>query len=316
MKANEKFNDLQESVTNEIIALLENGTVAWHKPWTAYGMPQNAATSRNYDGFNAFYLNMITINKSYSAPYFMTFKQADQKGGHVRKGEKGYPVVFWKIDSVFKGTVKDEQGEEQASYRKRFTPFIWTVFNIDQIEGIEFNFSAKVRTPNEIIADCQQIIDDMPQAPVINHGGNQAYYTPTYDKVQMPDLSDFESSEKYYGTLFHELVHSTGHSSRLNRFAEQESPAYFGSPEYSKEELVAELGAAFLCAQTGLINQTIQSSAAYIKGWLRALKDDKSIVMSAATKAGKAANFIMGNTYSEATEGQEEEKRELHRAVA
>lgn len=317
MKANDKLNQLAERVTGEIIELLENGTVAWHKPWSAHGMPLNIATKRNYDGFNAFYLNLITLKKNYSAPFFLTYKQAHQKGGHVRKGEKGYSVIFWKIDTVLKGVTTDEEtGEEQSKFRKRFTPFIWTVFNIDQIEGISFDTTIKERTPNEIINACQLVVDDMPHAPLISHGGNDAFYSPFRDMVQMPEMKDFESSEFYYAVLFHELIHSTGHKSRLNRFAEQESPAHFGNPEYSKEELVAELGAAFLCAQTGLINQTIQSSAAYIKGWLKALKNDKSLILSAATKAGKAANFIIGNNSAEETETQEEGQSTFQRAVA
>lgn len=317
MKANDKLNQLAERVTGEIIELLENGTVAWHKPWTAHGMPKNVITKRNYDGFNAFYLNLIAMRKEYSAPFFLTFKQAQQKGGHVRKGEKGFSIVFWKIDTVLKGVTTDEEtGEEQSKFGKRFTPFIWTVFNIDQIEGISFDTTFRERTPNEIIDACQQLVDNMPHAPLISHGGNEAFYSPSLDMVQMPDRNDFKNSELYYSVLFHELIHSTGHQARLDRFAEQENPARFGNAEYSKEELVAELGAAFLCAQTGLINQTIQSSAAYIKGWLKALKNDKSLILSASTKAGKAANFIVGNNSAEETETQEEEQSTFQRAVA
>ncbi|MET3114872.1 antirestriction protein ArdC [Pedobacter sp. CG_S7] len=315
MKANDKFSELQEKVTNEIVALLESGTVAWHKPWTSYGMPQNAFTQRNYDGFNAFYLNLITISKNYSAPYFMTFKQASEKGGNVRKGEKGYQVVFWKIQRIVKGTTTDTTtGEETDNFYKKFTPFVWTVFNIDQIENINIELTAPERADNQILDNCQVIIEDMPNRPKLQIGGNEAFYRPSTDTVQMPQIADFESSAAYYGTVFHEFVHSTGHKSRLNRFAENESPAFFGSPEYSKEELMAELGAAFLCAHTGLINNTIQGSAAYIKGWLKALKNDKSLIFTAANKASKAANYIIGLTPDQQEPTEAEPSKEPIRA--
>lgn len=307
MKSNDKFQELQENVTNQIIDLLEAGTVVWHKPWTSYGMPCNAITQRSYDGFNAFYLNLVTMNKGYTAPYFMTYKQAADKGGNVKKGEKGYSVVFWKIGNRKTGTKTDEAtGEETDTFKKTFTPFIWTVFNIDQVENIAFDvIAATPKTQNEIISDCQIIIDDMPQKPQINFGGDRAYYSPFADRVQMPKIEDFESSDAFYGTFFHELIHATGHQSRLNRFKEQEAPAIFGNAEYSKEELTAEFGASFLCAQTGLINNTIASSAAYIKGWLKALKDDKSLIYAAASKGGKAASFIIGHTNEEAEQNEE-----------
>lgn len=314
MKSNDKFTELQEKVTTEIIALLEAGTVAWHKPWTSYGLPQNAVTQRNYDGFNAFYLNLITVVKNYSAPYFLTFKQAFEKGGHVRRGEKGYSVVFWKIQSVKKGTTTDSStGEETDVFYKNFTPFVWTVFNIDQVEGVKIELNAQERNNNQILENCQSILENMPDAPTLKFGGNQAFYSPLADTVQLPELCDFESSEAFYGTSFHEFIHSTGHAKRLNRFAEDETPARFGNAVYSKEELVAELGAAFLCAHTGLINSTIQSSAAYIKGWLKSLKNDKSLIFTAANKASKAANYIIGHTPDE---DQEEATTEnLNRAA-
>ena len=310
MKSNDKFQELQENVTNQIIDLLEAGTVVWHKPWTSHGMPCNAFTQRNYDGFNAFYLNLVTLNKGYSAPYFITYKQAADKGGHIKKGEKGYSVVFWKIGNRKTGSKTDETtGEETDTFKKTFTPFLWTVFNIDQVEGVDFKITASSpKTQNEIIGDCQAIIDDMPKKPQIRFGGDRACYMPFYDRVQMPNMEDFESSSAFYGTFFHELIHATGHESRLNRFKEQETPAFFGDAEYSKEELIAEFGASFLCAQTGLIHHTIASSAVYIKGWLQALKNDKTLIYAAASKGGKAASFIIGNSGEEASAGDEEKR--------
>lgn len=300
MKSNDKFQELQDNVTNQIIDLLEAGTVVWHQPWTSYGLPCNAFTQRHYEGFNAFYLHLVTMNKRYSTPYFMTYKQAAEKGGNVKKGEKGYSVVFWKISDRKTGTKTDQAtGEEKDILKKTFTPFLWHVFNIDQIENIEFDLPETTQTNNEIISGCQALIDDMPQRPTICFGGNQAYYMPLKDVVQMPNLKDFENSEAFYATFFHELTHSTGHASRLDRFKEQESPARFGNNEYSKEELTAEFGASFLCAQTGLINHTIHSSAAYIKGWLEALKNDRTLIYTAASKGGKAAGFIINHTQGE-----------------
>lgn len=310
MKSNDKFLELQHQVTDQIIELLEAGTVVWHQPWTSYGMPSNALTERYYEGFNAFYLNHITIKKGYSAPFFMTYKQAAEKGGNVRKGEKGYPVVFWKIGKRVTGTKTDTNtGEETDTFKKTFTPFVWTVFNIDQIESIDINLTTTPKTNNEIINDCQAIIDEMPQKPKISFGGDKAYYAPFTDKVQMPPLENFDNSESFYATFFHELVHATGHTSRLDRFNEQEAPASFGDTAYSKEELTAELGASFLCAHTGLLNTTLQSSAAYIKGWLKALKNDKTLIYAAASKAGKAARYIIGQPAIQAEEDNQEATR-------
>lgn len=307
MKSNEKFLELQHQVTDQIIELLEAGTVVWHQPWTSYGMPCNACTRRYYDGFNAFYLNHITIKKGYAAPFFMTYKQAAEKGGNVRKGEKGCPVVFWKIGNRVTGTKADaDTGEEAETFKKTFTPFLWTVFNIDQIENIEINLTTTPKTNNETISDCQAIIEEMPQKPKISFGGNKAYYAPFTDMVKMPPIENFDNSESFYATFFHELLHATGHASRLDRFKEQETPASFGNTEYSKEELTAELGASFLCAQTGLLNTTIQSSAAYIKGWLKALKNDKTLIYSAASKGGKAARYIIGQSITQGDEDNEE----------
>ncbi len=293
MNANQKFNDLVEKVTDQVISLLETGTVAWQKPWIMQGGVCNAVSNRSYDGFNAFYLGMVTFVKKYSSGRFLTYKQAAELGGNIKKGEKGYQIVFWSIKNRFTGTKTTEDGEEHQIFKKTFTPILWTVFNVDQTEGIQFAGVETKTKEKSIIAECEQIVAEMPNAPLITFGGSQAFYSPSSDLVKVPSIDTFRTSESFYQVLFHELIHSTGHRSRLDRFNEEEGAAIFGNEKYSKEELVAEMGASFLSAQAGILTETIHQSAAYLEGWLSALKNDKKMLYYAASKAGKAAGYIL-----------------------
>ncbi|PRY03675.1 antirestriction protein ArdC [Pontibacter ummariensis] len=296
MNAYQKFSQLADQVTNEVIAQLEQGKVLWQKPWTSYGLPKNYLSGRHYEGFNAFYLNYITEKKHFTAPYFLTFRQAQELGGHVRKGEKGTQAIYWKIYEEKAGESAHEPAEEEnARYGKRFVPFIWTVFNLDQVEGISFALPAAMeRTEQQVIAACQQVVDNYPQPrPQILHGGSQAYYTPIPDRVQMPELKSFVSPQAYHATLFHELIHSTGHPDRLNRFTEEEKASRFGDANYSKEELIAEMGASFLSAFTGIKEAVFENSVAYLQGWVSKFKDDKTMIIYTSTKAFKAASYIL-----------------------
>jgi antirestriction protein ArdC len=280
-------------INQRITDLLEQGTIPWHKPWNAStNYPKNLVSKKEYRGINIF----ILASSPYSSPYWMTFKQVQDKGGHVIKGEKSMPVIFWKW--------LDRKDDDPVTGKIPMLRY-YNVFNLEQTEGI----TAPV--PEESINDHQplplpeHIFKNMPQRPELKFGGNRAYYSPSLDYVQLPHLSTFDTPEEYYSTLFHEITHATGHQSRVGRKSILE-PSYFGSHSYSKEELVAEMGAAFLSGYCGIENVTIENSAAYIQGWLKALKNDKTLLIHAAAQAQKAADFILnrkgGEKYDEELE--------------
>ncbi len=294
MKAWENFNKLAESVTNEIIEGIQNENLTWEQVWNPQNAPKNYASDRPYLGFNALWLAWVTSSKKFSCPYFLTFKQAKQLGGNVKKSEKGTKVVFWKISKFVKGQTTNEEGKGEDVYGRKFTPFIWTVFNIDQIEGVDFSIKEieeRVFTPIEA---CEQIISGYADCPKIVHEGDDAYYSPSNDFINMPEKEAFKGEEQFYSVLFHEAVHSTGHETRLGRFSERPALVGFGSVEYSKEELVAEMGASFLNTFAGIKDANFRNSLAYMKGWLEPLKNDPKMIIYAAQKAHQAANYILG----------------------
>lgn len=315
MNAQQKFQQLAERVTNEVIEKLEQGIVIWQKPWGTAGftgLPKNYKSGRCYEGFNAFYLNYVTIENNYRSPNFITFNQAKELGGNVKKGEKGTQIIFWKIYGNKVGEKTTSSGDTKDVIQTKFVPFIWTVFNIDQIEGVDFALpEVKEQTESEIIEACQSVVDNYPApAPKIQHGGSEAYYAPYNDKVQMPALQHFVNAQSYHSTLFHELIHSTGHEIRLNRFMPENKASRFGDENYSKEELVAELGASFLNAHTGIKDVVFENSIAYLQGWASKLKDDKTMIIYASTKAFKAANFILNYKLEDQEQEQEATKME------
>ena len=272
-------------ITERIIAQLEAGTVPWCKPWHGQaGMPKNLISNKQYRGINVFLLHCL----GYESPYFLTFKQAKARGGHVCKGERGCPVVFWKWLDVADRESKEPQRVPLLRY--------YTVFNVAQTEGIEappVDVPERKHTPIEA-AEC--IANSMQSAPEIRHGHNGACYSPLEDVVRMPRPEVFDNGERYYSTLFHELTHSTGHRSRLDRKLDSELAA-FGSPDYSREELVAEMGAAFLCGEADILDTSIDQSAAYIDGWLSKLRNDRKLVVTAAAQAQKAADYVLGRKF-------------------
>lgn len=277
-------------MTQRIITALEGGTIPWQKPWAVLGgLPRNLVSRRPYRGMNVI---LLSLGQPYASPWWLTYKQAQGLGGHVRKGEHGSLVTFWKIQDE-REPAEEGSGSE---VRERRAPLLRTyqVFNVEQCEGIEAppvpGFQPKA---HERLMACEAIVTAMPLPPTLGRDPRQAFYAPALDLVAMPDLSQFETVESYYSTLFHELIHSTGHASRLAR-ASLGTPAPFGSPDYSKEELVAEFGAAFLCAQAGIFPATVESQASYIQGWLAVLKKDKRLLPVAAGQAQRAADFILG----------------------
>jgi antirestriction protein ArdC len=294
MTAWENFNKLAATVTNEIIEGIQNENLTWEQVWNPKNAPKNYASNRPYLGFNALWLAWVTISKEFSHPYFLTFKQAKELGGNVKKDQKGTKVVFWKISKFVKGQSTNEAGEDEDVYGRKFTPFIWTVFNIDQIEGIDFSTAETVDRIFSPIETCEQIISGYNNCPKIVHEGDDAFYHPVLDYINMPNKETFIGDEQYYSVLFHEAVHSTGHTSRLGRFAERPALVGFGSVEYSKEELIAEMGASFLNAYAGIKDVNFKNSLAYLRGWLKPLKDDPKMLIYAAQKAHQAANYILG----------------------
>jgi antirestriction protein ArdC len=255
-----------------------------------------------YRGINQFLLNAA----KYPSPFWLTFRQVHLLGGSVKKGEKSFPVVFWKR---FK-----EEGNEEA----RPIPFLryYSVFNVAQCEGIRVPVLPDVQpAPKfERIEKCEQIVAAMPKRPPINHHGGSACYSPSDDEVNMPEVELFETIEAYYSTLFHELTHSTGHLSRLNR-KEVTEPGRFGTDPYGREELVAEMGAAFLCGHCEIDNKTVNQSANYIQSWLAKLKDDRKLVVHAAAQAQKACDFIL-DVKREEEEGLAEPQPKEYKVVA
>src|ERR1700693_248981 len=274
-----QHSSVYQIVTEQILKQLEAGVAPWHRPWTNQ-LPKNLVSGREYRGINVFLL----ASSGHGSPYWLTYKQATERGGHVRKGEHGTKIVFWKIGTR---EVEDAGGEtiEQKSFLLRY----YTVFNLEQCEGISAPDAARVVNP---IAECERIVTEMPNAPAIEQDG-RAWYRPSTDTVGMPSRNMFDSAEEYYSTLFHELTHSTGHSKRVGREGIEKLNA-FGSESYSKEELVAAMGAAMLCGIAGIERKTLSNSAAYLKSWIDVLKSDARMVVSAASQAQKAADYIQG----------------------
>ncbi len=257
-----------EQITERIIALLAQGTVPWHKPWKARtGLPRNLVSQKHYRGINVFLL----LAMNYESPFWLTFRQALQLGGAVRKGEKSCPVVFWK-----QATLEDKETHEPQKI-----PLLryYHVFNVAQCDGLKIA-SEPVETFVNTFVKPDEIVAHMPQRPVIKYGMARAFYSPREDYVGLPVKERFEQAEGYYATLFHELVHATGHASRLNR-ATLTDQAGFGSNPYCKEELIAEMGAAFLCGHAEVAERTIDNSAAYLNGSER---------LAGATAAGQNAD--------------------------
>jgi antirestriction protein ArdC len=274
-----------ERITERIVSLLEQGTVPWNKPWKVKtGLPRNLISKKPYRGINVFLLMAM----SYESPHWLTFRQAIQLGGNVKKGEKSCPVVFWK-------RMKNED-EESEEPRKAPLLRLYHVFNVAQCEGLKE--SSAVENGSFTSAKPTEIVAKMPQLPIVKHGMSQAFYSPREDCVGMPERERFDGEASYFATLFHELVHATGSEKRLNRASIAERNG-FGSDPYCKEELIAELGSAFLCGYADIVDRTIDNSAAYLEGWLKQFQNDRTLIVSAAAQAQKAADFILGRTFAE-----------------
>jgi hypothetical protein len=280
MKTERESIDVYQIVTDRIIELLEQGTVPWNKPWIGGSSqtPRNLASGKAYRGINLWLLGCA----SYSSPYWVSYKQAQERGGQVKKGEKSHLVTFWKMFE------SEKEGEKKTVPMLRY----YRVFNVEQCEGLEYPREEVPERVFNVIEECERIVSGMPKAPSLTHEEQRAYYQRNADRVNMPKKETFDTAENYYSTLFHELTHATGHESRLGRM--QEKFSHFGDTTYAKEELIAEMGASYLCNVAGIMERTIDSSASYIAAWLKALKNDRKLVVSASSKAQEAAEFILG----------------------
>lgn len=280
-----------EVITQAILSKLEEGTIPWKKPWVSEA-PRNLRSKKAYRGINHFLLSL----SEYSNPYWLTYRQAKEFGGNVRKGEKSTPVVFWKW---FENTSTDDETGEETVTRRPMLRY-YRIFNLEQIDGIKEEripaWGKDAERDFEPVEAAEGIIEAMPQRPIIKTEGQRACYNVRSDVVSMPDTKLFKSDAGYYGTLFHELGHATGAEARLNRFNADDT-VNFGSTDYSKEELIAEMTAAFLCDACNIVQATLDNSAAYIQNWLKKLKSEPRMVVYAAAQAQKAADFIQGVTF-------------------
>jgi len=272
--------DVYDIVTNRIIQQLEKGTVPWLKPWTEAGIPMNLLSKKPYRGINVWLLGLC----EYSQNLFLTYRQAKMLCGNVKRGEKGHMVIFWKwVDRRNK-----ETGEKERIPYLRY----YTVYNISQCECLPPSMIPVISRPNKPMDECDRIVANMPQRPEIRHDRKNPFYNVEEDYVNIPDMIMFRDSENYYVTLFHELVHSTGHQSRLDR--QSLTGKYtFSSEAYSFEELVAEIGASYLSSLTGIRDKLLDQSAAYIESWLKRLRKDKRIIVTASGHAQKATDYIL-----------------------
>ena len=286
------ISDVYSIVTSRIIDQLEKGTVPWQQPWADAGIPRNFISRRPYRGINIMLLSCL----GYEHNLFLTHNQLQELGGHVRKGEKAHMAIFWNyIEVSVSDKSRDNRDDKQKADSKK-VPYLryYSVFNIAQCEGIPAE-----KIPSEIsrvlspIPFCEEIAEKMPLRPLIKQSKEQrAYYNPMRDYVNMPKFSSFDSAESYYATLFHELVHSTGHHSRLNRRDLMRMEEFNREEAYSHEELVAEIGSCYLLSFAGVTSQ-IEQSAGYIDGWLGKLRGDRKFIFSAATGAQKATDYIL-----------------------
>jgi len=295
-------------ITDKILSLIEKDGLIWRKPWNENhagreSHAHNVVTKSYYRGTN-FYLNYLLLS-DYKSPYFLTFKQVDQKGGKVKAGQKGWPVIYFKyIYKRTKGNVLVEETEAMAGSKlkpgySRFPAlFYYVVFNAEQCDGLDLKPFKEVKISlKEKIESAETIVEGMPQRPPIAKvRGDRAYYVPSSDSITMPLIEQFKLEQEYYSTLFHELVHSTGSPKRIGR----DLTGKFGSKSYAFEELIAELGASYLCGESGILYFTLDNTAAYLKGWLKRLKEemttDPKFFLKAAAAAEKASEFIIARS--------------------
>lgn len=276
--------NVYEMVTERIIEQLENGIIPWHKPWTGTRSgAYNRVTRKPYSLLNQMLLQ--------HAGEYATFKQWTEAGGHIKKGEKSEIVTFWKLSPI---EVENEDGEKE----KKQIPLLryYNVFHISQVEGVEPKEKLDLHElePLTEAEEIKEAYKEREQIEIYEIVCNEAFYNPGLDYIQVPCKEQYTEIEEFYSTLFHEMIHSTGHKRRLDRL-ESGASARFGSETYSKEELVAEIGSAMILNCLAIeTEKTFKNSSAYVQNWLQVLKNDNKFIVSAASKAEKAAKYIFG----------------------
>lgn len=293
--------DVYELVTNRIIELLEAGTIPWQKPWGDSGIPMNLLSKRAYRGINLWLL----LSCNYENNLFLTWDQLKSIGASVKQGEHGHIVVFWKP--------VQKKGEVQQDDRQKAVPMLryYKVFNIAQCRDIPEHLIPKADPAGKVdpILECEAILNAMQDLPAFIFQGKQAaYYDIERDEIVLPKMKSFKTSEGYYSTVYHELVHATGAEKRLNRKSLTDMVP-FGTESYAMEELVAEMGSAYLCRFSGILPNQIHNTVAYLDNWLGVFKKDKRFIVTAAGQAQKAADFILGRKDNE-TKGEVSESTE------
>jgi len=289
---NQNFNhkDVYTRVTDRIIADLEKGIRAWLKPWSVEHTAGRITkplrhNGTPYRGMNILLLWGEAMDRGYAAPIWMTYNQAQELGAQVRKGERGSLVVFANSFTKTETNDKGEDIEHEIPFMKGYT-----VFNVEQIDNLPTHYYAQPVDPlplSQRIENADRFLSNT--AATIHHGGNRAFYSPAHDTIQLPPFEAFKDKESYYATALHELTHWTRHERRLARdFGRQR----FGDVGYAREELVAELGSAFLCADLGITPEIREDHAAYLASWLKVLKEDKRAIFSAAAHAQRAADYL------------------------
>ncbi len=275
---------IRDTITGKIISIMEAGIAKGASRWVpsaGQGMPRNAKTGQPYRGINVLLLWSEAAERHYSSNLWLTYRQAEGMGAQVRRGEKSTLCVFF-------DKIKKESDEEQD--QDKFYPMVkaFFLFNVAQIDGLPDSITAPFETHNfNAVAEAEQILID--SRADIRHGFDGALYMPSKDQILLPLRERFTSAQNYYATALHELTHWTGHESRLNRqFGKR-----FGDDAYAFEELVAELGAAFMVGQLGMVDATIENHAAYVDSWVKVLKNDKQAIFTAASQASRASDFIL-----------------------
>ena len=263
------MSKVYDYVLEAIVKRLEEGDIPWKQPWSS-SPAVNYTTGKPYTGINRLLL---------SGGEYITFKQATALKGTVKKGSKTKMVVFY---SPFE---KEVDGKKEKNFILRY----YNVYHIDDIDGLDSKLEVK---EHNIIAEAENVINSYLDKPEIEFKGERAFYNAKTDEIVIPNLNKFENPELYYSTIFHELTHSTGHEKRLNRKTINECDG-FGGKQYSKEELIAEIGAAMLCGAVGIESMTIENQTAYIQNWIRVLQADKRLIIHAAGAAQKAADYIL-----------------------
>lgn len=284
------MSTVYEIITDRILSLLNKGCIPWRKPWRTE-VPRNLISGKEYRGVNVLLLG----SSPYPSPYWLTFNQARSLKGSVKKGERGTPVIFWKV-----GEEEDEVGKRSKSFLLRY----YTAFNVMQCDGIAV---PKLEVPRKVepIASCEEVISSYFLPPRVEHGGSRACYIPSEDRILIPKRELFSCPEEYYSTLFHELAHSSGAEHRLARKGVMDHSG-FASHAYSFEELVSEITSAFLAAEAGISASVIENSASYIAHWSKVLKSELRWMVLASSQASKAADMIMGRISTKEVESTDQ----------